>query len=876
MEVLCGVALEQTVTELKKGVEGLIKNYVEFEPVLEDIAFTLDAIESVLISKSEDQNAYLNLQIEGKVQEKLQKEIEKGQKLVKEYSEAGPSLWGCLKKATIYTNRLRKLDVSLRRQLEILTALEILDNRTGQLIYLMADKMNIIPEDRHPKYQNCQVLDQIQVEDASSPIQMDTPKEDVAKCQTLQVFAPDTKHVPLSGRDVSIFTIATIMDLLEKIITSRFRREAKGIKEPLKRHFTSHESRIKYIISMLDSLEPLIRKFAEISEGMNFPWEGVVQIVQEYIYNLCKARKWNIFKKHIYVNKLIGYELDILVVQAIRNVKYFVSMRKTSYVACGNETSSTSQVEEEVSVPLHLEIASPLKIPNLRSHFPPRLGQPQNKKKRVKSLAHKTRIFSSDEPALLPPGHNASTHSQHKPSPNSAIVPVDQEQYGKEESSHLYRAGMQDINLAMQRFHVMSTRLLQSEERIEVLETNYKNAEESWKLENRKLSELLNLEMAQVASLTKENDSLAEKIGLLEKNKVTASQEAQEILTTEWEPDFRRQMQEAEEEWFTRGCRVGFKSFLEKVEKKFPYLDLSDISQFEPIEFDMNVIVDLLGPDDYDNEADNDSDHGTNHSDEEDGSTDEERGGKTAAEVPGDALKSIYHYAVRDMIDGTTITVDMEKEILGVAEPIYILREDVMQFKEMTPISATCINVYMRHLYDVLKQSNTDGIFRFCDASSISVGTPEKKAQVLATRLQQLSTRQILLVPYNSGYHWTLTIINEEKNICYFMDPLHSETPVGWKSVVNNGIKKYNEKRGGGHQKIPQWKTLKGPKQPSNVECGYYVMTYMKEIVEDKGIFFAKKWGPKKSLSAYTERAVDEVCLEWASLVYRSLPKSGC
>lgn len=176
----------------------------------------------------------------------------------------------------------------------------------------------------------------------------------------------------------------------------------------------------------------------------------------------------------------------------------------------------------------------------------------------------------------------------------------------------------------MQRFHVMSTRLLQSEERIEVLETNYKNAEESWKLENRKLSELLNLEMAQVASLTKENDSLAEKIGLLEKNKVTASQEAQEILTTEWEPDFRRQMQEAEEEWFTRGCRVGFKSFLEKVEKKFPYLDLSDISQFEPIEFDMNVIVDLLGPDDYDNEADNDSDHGTNHSDEEDGSTDEE------------------------------------------------------------------------------------------------------------------------------------------------------------------------------------------------------------------------------------------------------------
>lgn len=56
-----------------------------------------------------------------------------------------------------------------------------------------------------------------------------------------------------------------------------------------------------------------------------------------------------------------------------------------------------------------------------------------------------------------------------------------------------------------------------------------------------------------------------------------------------------------------------------------------------------------------------------------------------------------------------------------------------------------------RHLYDVLKQSNIDGMVHFCDASSISVGKPHEKSQVLATRLQQLSTNQILLVPYNSG-----------------------------------------------------------------------------------------------------------------------------
>ncbi|KAL6224737.1 hypothetical protein ACLB2K_003592 [Fragaria x ananassa] len=153
-----------------------------------------------------------------------------------------------------------------------------------------------------------------------------------------------------------------------------------------------------------------------------------------------------------------------------------------------------------------------------------------------------------------------------------------------------YASSIGGVAGAMQRFHVMSTRLVQSEERIAALETNatnYQKAEESWKLEKRKLSEQCNFAVVQVASLTTEKDSLAEKIVLLEKNEVTARQEAHEILSKEWEPELRREMKEAEKYCFKLGCRVGFKSFMAKVENKFPNLDLSDISQFEPIEFDM-------------------------------------------------------------------------------------------------------------------------------------------------------------------------------------------------------------------------------------------------------------------------------------------------
>ena len=47
----------------------------------------------------------------------------------------------------------------------------------------------------------------------------------------------------------------------------------------------------------------------------------------------------------------------------------------------------------------------------------------------------------------------------------------------------------------------------------------------------------------------------------------------------------------------------------------------------------------------------------------------------------------------------------------------------------------------------------------------------------------------------------------------------------------------------GGHgKKAPIWRTLQGtPKQPSNVECGYYVMRFMRDIIMDPALEFEKK-----------------------------------
>ncbi|BBG93417.1 hypothetical protein Prudu_001419 [Prunus dulcis] len=62
--------------------------------------------------------------------------------------------------------------------------------------------------------------------------------------------------------------------------------------------------------------------------------------------------------------------------------------------------------------------------------------------------------------------------------------------------------------------------------------------------------------------------------------------------------------------------------------------------------------------------------------------------------------------------------------------------------------------------------------------------------------------------------------------------------------LESHAIKVLNVKRNRKGRKTLQWIILMGTfKQPTNTEyCGYFVMYYMKEIVEDKNLEFASKY----------------------------------
>ncbi|XP_042376494.1 uncharacterized protein LOC121970106 isoform X2 [Zingiber officinale] len=120
-------------------------------------------------------------------------------------------------------------------------------------------------------------------------------------------------------------------------------------------------------------------------------------------------------------------------------------------------------------------------------------------------------------------------------------------------------------------------------------------------------------------------------------------------------------------------------------------------------------------------------------------------------------------------------------------------------------------------------------------------------------------------------YHWILTIVNEDKNIIYLLDCMSNRNrDDAWKSMATNGVKMYNASKG--IAKVSGFKQLMGNlKQSGSVECGYYVMRYMKEIVECKNPQLEKMFAGTIKNQYYNQSQYDEVRSEWSEFIYSYL-----
>ncbi|CAH1443287.1 unnamed protein product [Lactuca virosa] len=98
-----------------------------------------------------------------------------------------------------------------------------------------------------------------------------------------------------------------------------------------------------------------------------------------------------------------------------------------------------------------------------------------------------------------------------------------------------------------------------------------------------------------------------------------------------------------------------------------------------------------------------------------------------------------------------------------------------------------------------------------------------------------LSTRKgndIIFMPYNPERHWVLGVLDMKSDTCYYLDSLISGNfNMQLKQIFDSEMVLYATQSGSNKRVKLNW--VNYPVQPGSIECGYYMLRFMKEIVEE-------------------------------------------
>ncbi|KAA0060215.1 hypothetical protein E6C27_scaffold386G00370 [Cucumis melo var. makuwa] len=139
---------------------------------------------------------------------------------------------------------------------------------------------------------------------------------------------------------------------------------------------------------------------------------------------------------------------------------------------------------------------------------------------------------------------------------------------------------------------------------------------------------------------------------------------------------------------------------------------------------------------------------------------------------------------------GSAIQITTPHDVFGVRRKCCIMIESLKDFTSMRPIATACLDAYIMYLYTRMESSRTLNLYKFVDA----------------------------------GNHWTLVVINLTKGPTFWIDPLKNRIDP---DVTEVGERLFNIM----NKKKPAWRVVKCPKQSGVVECGYYVMRFMRDII---------------------------------------------
>ncbi|XP_076887982.1 uncharacterized protein LOC143538278 [Bidens hawaiensis] len=194
-------------------------------------------------------------------------------------------------------------------------------------------------------------------------------------------------------------------------------------------------------------------------------------------------------------------------------------------------------------------------------------------------------------------------------------------------------------------------------------------------------------------------------------------------------------------------------------------------------------------------------------------------------------------------------------------------------------ISDFVIIIYMMHLFEQINNGSkrNHGI---CFVSPTTASPREHKSKFkniddssrsIANRLLNRKDNDTILIPYNPGNHWVLGVLNMKTMTCYYLDSLKPGTVILQLQQIIDGAMNLYGTQSGSRVKL-YWINARCPCQPGSTECGYFMLKFMKEIV-DEGIEILVNDNVGGGNNEYTDAHIDGIREEWstfmASFIYQ-------
>ncbi|GMN46092.1 hypothetical protein TIFTF001_015277 [Ficus carica] len=184
-------------------------------------------------------------------------------------------------------------------------------------------------------------------------------------------------------------------------------------------------------------------------------------------------------------------------------------------------------------------------------------------------------------------------------------------------------------------------------------------------------------------------------------------------------------------------------------------------------------------------------------------------------------LRPLAYYEQSSIGDGTQIACPLQQFVIGDDMPIYIGFEDVYHFITFKEISVNSIMVYIRYLADCCARVDREAYVR-------------ERADNILRILRNAPKGKLFLMPYNSGQHWILAVIDLWDDSVLYFNPLGNEPGDDFKYLITMALNNWKLLMGRGIRERRNYETLidtvRCPIQKGYVECSYFVLAFMREI----------------------------------------------